>query len=200
MSWVYTDIVKDHFMNPRNVLDDSENFEFDAQGQVGDPKCGDEMLFFIKVDKESETITACKWKTYGCASAIASASMLSVMATGMKLSEAFKITPKDVVKKLGQLPDRKIHCSVLGDKALRAAINNYYRNIGMNEKVREEKREIVCHCLDIYDTEIEEEVLEGVRDFETLQKRTKIGTVCGECIEKATELIDFYCKKHFGNK
>lgn len=197
MSWVYTDIVKDHFMNPRNVLDDENNFDYDAKGQVGDPKCGDEMLFYIKVDKETEKITDCRWKTYGCASAIASASVLSEMVIGMKLEDAFKLSPKNIVKELGQLPDRKIHCSVLGDKAIRKAINNYYRNVGMLDKVKEEKRQLICHCLDIYDTEIEEEVLEGVRDFSTLQKRTKIGTICGECINKATELIDFYCKKHF---
>ena len=88
------------------------------------------MLMVIKVDKKTQTITDCKWKTFGCASAIASTSMLSEMVKGMTIEEALKLTPTDIVKRLQGLPQNKIHCSVLGDKALRAAIEDYLKKNG----------------------------------------------------------------------
>ena len=126
--WLYTDNVKDHFFNPRNLFKTSEEVkkyekEADGIGEVGSPACGDVMKMFIKV--KDGKIKECKWQTFGCASAIASTSMLSVMVIGKTIEDAKKITPKDIVNKLGGLPPRKIHCSVLGDKALRAAIDNY---------------------------------------------------------------------------
>jgi NifU-like protein len=126
--WLYTDSVKDHFFNPRNLFKTTEEVkkyekEADGIGEVGSPACGDVMKMFIKV--KDGKIKECKWQTFGCASAIASTSMLSVMVIGKTIEEAKKITPKDIVNKLGGLPPRKIHCSVLGDKALRAAIDNY---------------------------------------------------------------------------
>ncbi|MDD2715350.1 MAG: iron-sulfur cluster assembly scaffold protein [Candidatus Wallbacteria bacterium] len=195
--WAYTDLVREHFTNPRNILDDEEAFNPDGRGMVGNPQCGDEMLMVIKVDKVKNIISECRWKTYGCASAIASTSMLSEVVTGMKLEEAFKITPKDIVKKLGGLPDRKIHCSVLGDKALRAAINDYYKKNGMLDKIREENRTLICQCMTIYDSEIEDAVLEGARTFIELQEKTKISTVCGQCRDRADELMLKYIEKHF---
>ena len=127
-AWVYSDIVKDHFFNPRNLLLDEKNYVADGIGVVGSPACGDLMALWIKVDKTSGCIAECKWRTFGCASAIASTSMLSVMATeegGMKLSRAKKITPEAIIERLGGLPDRKYHCSVLGHLALREAIQDY---------------------------------------------------------------------------
>ncbi len=128
--WVYSKTVQEHFMNPHNLLLDESNYEYDSKGEVGSVKCGDQMNMYLQIDPEIETIKDCKWKTYGCASAIASTSMLSVMAIGKTLAEAYKITPKDILDKLGGLPTNKIHCSVLGDQALRAAIKNYYEKIG----------------------------------------------------------------------
>ncbi|MBI4980054.1 iron-sulfur cluster assembly scaffold protein [Candidatus Woesearchaeota archaeon] len=130
--WIYTDIVKDHFFHPRNIFATEKEAETykknaDGTGQIGSPACGDIMEMYIKVDKKNNTIKECKWRTFGCASAIASTSILSEMVIGMKLSEAKKITPLDIVKALGGLPARKIHCSVLGDQALRAAIDDYER-------------------------------------------------------------------------
>ena len=128
--WLYTEKVKDHFFHPRNIFTtekEAEKYEKEAEGigQMGSPACGDIMVMYIKVDKTNETIKECKWRTFGCASAIASTSILSEMVIGMKLSDAKKITPNDIVKALGGLPVRKIHCSVLGDQALRAAIEDY---------------------------------------------------------------------------
>lgn len=198
--WVYTDIVKEHFMYPKNVLEDEKSYQSDGQGIVGDAKCGDQMMMCIHVDKEKSIITDCKWKTYGCASAIASTSVLSEMVKGMTLEKAFCLSPKDVMKELGSLPDHKIHCSVLGDKALRAAINNYYERNGMQGKIKKEEAKTICQCMNVTDHEIESTVLEGVRTYYELQERTKIGTVCGQCEPEARKLLDEYIKKHFGSK
>lgn len=193
-NWVYPDRVKDHFMNPRNVLADEEGYQADGKGVVGNIKCGDEMIVAIKVDKKKGIITDCKWKTYGCASAIASTSILSEMVKGMPLDEADHLSPKDIVKELGGLPEHKIHCSVLGDKALRAAINDYYRRTGMEDKIKKEEARLVCQCLNISDREIERAAQEGARTFYELQERTKIGTLCGQCQDEAKRLLQDYLK------
>ena len=196
-NWVYTDIVKEHFMHPKNVLEDEASFQEDGKGVVGNIKCGDQMMVAIKVDKDKGIITDCKWKTYGCASAIASTSILSEVVKGMSLQEAYHISPKDIAKKLGGLPEHKLHCSVLGDKALRAAINDYYMRNGMRDKVVEEKSRVVCRCMNITDVDIEDAVLEGARTYYDLQERTKLGTVCGKCRDDAMRLMRMYIKKHF---
>lgn len=122
--WVYSEKVKDHFLNPRNFLFGDENkFKYDAVGTVGNPICGDQMKMFIKV--KNDKIVDLKWKTYGCASAIASTSALSELAKGKTLDEALKIDAKMIDDYLGNLPKHKFHCSVLGHDALREAIKNY---------------------------------------------------------------------------
>lgn len=197
--WVYTEKVKEHFMNPKNVLENESAYEADGVGVVGNVKCGDQMIMWIRVDKEKGIITDCKWKTYGCASAIASTSVLSEMVKGMKLEDAYHLSPKDITRELGGLPEHKIHCSVLGDKALRSAINDYYRRNGMENKIQQEEARLVCQCMNVTDEEIEEAVLEGARTFYELQERTKIGTVCGQCKDEATKLLEEYIAKHFGS-
>ena len=125
-SWVYSDIVKEHFLNPRNFLmGDESQFKYDAVGIVGNPICGDQMKMYIKVDKKADKITDIRWKTYGCASAIASTSALSELAKGRTLDEALKISAKDIDDYLGTLPKHKFHCSILGHDALRDAIEKY---------------------------------------------------------------------------
>ncbi len=197
--WAYTDNVKDHFMNPRNILDDEATYPADGKGMVGNIKCGDQMLVVLQVDKEKQCITDCKWKTYGCASAIASTSVLSEMVKGMTLDAAYHISPKDIMKQLGSLPEHKVHCSVLGDKALRAAIDDYYTRNGQEDKVVHEEARVVCQCMNVTDHEIEEAVLEGARSYYELQEHTKLGTVCGQCEEEATKLLIEYKNKHFGS-
>ena len=125
-NWVYSDIVKDHFLNPRNFLmGDEFKFQYDACGTVGNPICGDQMKMYLKLDPKTDTITDIKWKTYGCASAIASTSALSEMAKGKTLDDALKITAKDIDDYLGTLPKHKFHCSILGHDALKDAIEKY---------------------------------------------------------------------------
>lgn len=124
--WIYSDIVKDHFLNPRNFLmGDESKFEYDAVGLVGNPICGDQMKMFIKVDTKTDTISDIRWKTYGCASAIASTSALSEIAKGKTLDEALEITAEDIDNYLGKLPKHKFHCSILGHDALKDAVANY---------------------------------------------------------------------------
>lgn len=122
--WVYTEKVKDHFLNPRNFLfGDESKFEYDAVGTVGNPICGDQMKMYIKV--KDDKIVDLRWKTYGCASAIASTSALSELAKGKTLDEALKIDAKMIDDYLGNLPKHKFHCSILGHDALAEAIKNY---------------------------------------------------------------------------
>jgi len=197
MDWLYSEKVKDHFMNPRNVLLDENSFDYDAKGVVGNIKCGDEMMFYIKVDKKKNIITDCRWKTYGCASAIASTSFLSEKVKGMTLDDAYRISPKNIMTELGGLPEHKVHCSVLGDKALRAAINDYYEQNNMADKIKKEEARTVCQCMNVTDHEIEEAVLDGARTYLELQEKTKLGTVCGQCKEEAVRLLEQYKKEHF---
>ncbi len=127
-NWVYSETVKDHFFDPRNIQNetDEKKIKADGFGEVGAMVCGDVMKMWIKV--KDDKIVDCKWRTFGCASAIASTSMLSVMALengGMSLSDAYLIRPEEILARLDGLPKHKIHCSVLGDQALRAAIDDY---------------------------------------------------------------------------
>ncbi len=127
-AWLYSATVKDHFFNPRNFLIDDLEYLSDGVGVVGSPACSDMMVVWIRVDTAQERITDCKWRTFGCASAIASTSMMSVMATehgGMTLRDAKRLMPEAILERLGGLPDRKYHCSVLGHQALREAVLDY---------------------------------------------------------------------------
>ncbi len=123
--WTYSEQVKDHFFNPRNFMseEDIKHYKYDGKGTAGSPVCGDVMEMWIRV--KDNKIIECKWRTFGCASAIASTSVLSEMVKGMNVDEAYKITPKDILERLEGLPPNKVHCSVLGDQALRKAIDDW---------------------------------------------------------------------------
>jgi len=130
--WQYSEKVKDHFFNPRNILlKNPKSGEFDAEGSFGAPVCGDIMKMWIKVDSKTGRIKKLKWRTFGCATAIASTSVFSEMVTrkgGLTLDEALKLSPNDIVEELGGLPKIKIHCSVLADKAFKNTVENYRKN------------------------------------------------------------------------
>ncbi len=199
-SWFYSDMVKEHFFNPKNFLDrDPEEGEFNAIGKVGSPACGDELRVWIKV--EDGKITDFKWKTFGCGSAIASTSMASVMVTengGMTLEDARSIKPQHIMERLGGLPTRKFHCSVLCDKALRGAINDYYRKTDQVEKVEVEASRIIDPISKVTDKDIEEAVLEGAHNLELVQKKTKVGVGNPGVLPAVEELVRFYKEKYFG--
>ena len=185
--WLYSPIVKEHFTNPKNVFDPDENFDSNAEGVVGNIKCGDQMMFLLKIN--DDVISEVRWKTYGCASAIASTSMLSEVIKGLPIREAYSIKPSDIASRLGGLPDNKIHCSVLGDKALRAAIDSYLDKTGRSGAFKGEEAVVICTCLGITDKDIEQAVKDGARTWDQLQAATKIGTDCGTCKPRAEELL-----------
>ncbi len=205
-SWFYTDTVKDHFFNPRNIFKtqkEIDDYNPDGVGMVGSPACGDVMRMWIRIDKTADKIVDCKWQTFGCASAIASTSILSVMVTengGMPVEKALKLCPQDVVQHLVALPKRKIHCSVLGTKALKAAINDYFKKTGQNSRIIVEGAKIIDKMMRVTDKDIEEAVIDGAQTFEDVQARTKIGVQDKNCIPEAEMLIKFYREKYFGAK
>ena len=200
--WAYNDKVKEHFVNPKNILaGDEDNYPADGKGLIGSPACGDMMMVLIRVDEDK--ITDLKWKTFGCASAIGSTSALSEMVMrdgGMTIKEAYSLTPEKIIAELGGLPSNKIHCSVLGDKALRAAIDDYYEKRNEHNPYKNEDVEVVCECLNITAEDIRMEVLEGAKDFNTLQERTKISSMCGNCRERAQELQAEYVKRYYSTE
>ena len=121
---MYSEKVMDHFMNPRNV---GEIEDASGVGEVGNAKCGDIMKIYIKVD-ENDVITDVKFKTFGCGAAIATSSRATEMVMGKTVDEALKITNEMVTESLGGLPPVKVHCSVLAEEALHAAIEDYRKN------------------------------------------------------------------------
>ena len=200
-SWIYSDKVKEHFYNPQNFLQEGEEnkYDFNGTGMVGSPACGDMMKFWIQVDLKTDKIKLCKWKTFGCASAIASTSMLSVMVTergGMKIDKALKIKPQDILVRLGGLPVNKIHCSVLGDKALRAAINDYFRKSNQYDRIMTDGSKIVDEKLKITEKDVEQAVIDGAKTIEDLQAMLKIGTEDSSCLPDAEQILRFYRDKH----
>lgn len=178
--WVYTDVVKDHFINPRNIWKTGEEFEADGIGEVGSLACGDQMRVGIKV--EDGRIKDLRWLTYGCASAIASTSMMSEMAIGMDLASAYELSPKAITEALGGLPEHKFHCSVLGDKALRAAIDDYLEKNGMDNPYKKKSAKILCECKGVTDQAIENLVKEDkAKSLEDVIALTGATTGCGKC-------------------
>ena len=125
---LYSEKVMDHFRNPRNVgkLDHP-----DGVGEVGNAKCGDIMRIYLQVDPDSQVITDVKFNTFGCGSAIATSSMATEMIKGKTLSQALELSNKAVVEALDGLPAQKIHCSVLAEEAVRAAVRDYYDRHGI---------------------------------------------------------------------
>jgi NifU-like protein involved in Fe-S cluster formation len=200
--WYYTDTVKEHFFKPRNILlKDPEPGEYDAEGMVGSPACGDMMTMWLKVNKETERVTEMKWRTFGCASAIAATSMFSVMITengGLTIDDALKIKPQDIMMRLGGLPNRKIHCSVLADKAFRKAANAWFRNQGYLDRIKVEGAKVIDERLNITDKDIEEAVLEGAVDIDSIQKKLKVGIGDPGIVADVEQLIRFYKDKYYG--
>ncbi len=184
--WDYTDNVKEHFLNPRNVgvVEDA-----DGIGEVGSIACGDALKLTFKLD-ESRKIKEAKFQTFGCASAIASSSALTEMIKGLSLEDAEKITNENIADYLGGLPKEKIHCSVMGMEALEKAIA-YYR--GTPEKIIEGNE--VCHCFGVTDVDIEKAVKEhNLKTLEEVTGYLKAGGGCGNCHEEIQAIID----RHLG--
>ena len=184
--WDYTKKVMDHFLNPRNV---GEIENADAVAEVGNITCGDALKLYLKLDQDGKICDA-KFKTFGCASAIASSSALTELVKGMTLDEAAKVTNKDIVALLGQLPEEKMHCSVMGMEALQAVIADYKAKHGeAYEKVEDDPEDhegrIVCHCFGVTDTKIRRVARENnLHTAEQITQYTKAGGACGACLDR----------------
>lgn len=142
---MYTEIVMDHFRNPRNV-GSMENA--DGVGQVGNPKCGDIMKIYLKIN--DDVIEDVKFETFGCGSAIASSSMATELIKGKSINEAVELTNKAVIEALGGLPAVKVHCSVLAEQAVKSALYDYAQKTGkvikgLENYKPEDEEEIHCH-------------------------------------------------------
>lgn len=179
--WEYTDKVQQHFLNPSNV---GEIANASGTGDVGSLACGDALKLTLKID-DNDVITEAKFKTFGCASAIASSSVLTEMIVGMSVEQAAKVTNEDIAEALGGLPKEKMHCSVMGREALEAAIADYR---GLVLPMAE--GEVVCECFGVTDIEIIRAVKEShLKSVEEITNFTKAGGGCGKCEDKLRELL-----------
>lgn len=177
--WEYTDKVMEHFKNPKNA---GEIKDADATGQVGSLVCGDALKLTLKIDKETQIIKDAKFLTFGCASAIASSSVLTEMIIGKTLEEASKITNQDIAKELGSLPEEKMHCSVMGMEALEAAIKSYKEGGKPVVYEQESFSKIICKCFNVS----EETIIKAIHTnklttVEDITHFTKAGGACGRC-------------------
>jgi NifU-like protein len=179
--WDYTDKVKEHFLNPKNV---GELEGANGVGETGSLNCGDALKLFLKVN-ENERIIDASFMTFGCASAVASSSALTEIIKGMTLDEAGKVTNDDIADFLGGLPKEKMHCSVMGQAALKKAIADF-RGIQILEK----PGEMVCECFDVTDLEIIDAVkTNGLETTEDVTNYLKAGGGCGKCLDRIEEVI-----------
>ena len=181
--WDYTKSVMDHFTNPRNVgkIDNA-----DGVGEVGSLACGDALKLYLKINHQTGKIEDARFQTFGCASAIASASALTEMIKGLSVEEAMKLTNDDIARFLGGLPEQKMHCSVMGKEALEAAVANF-----RGEKVEEHKEaEVICKCFWVEEEKIRHQIREHkLTTVEEVTHYTKAGGGCGGCVPDIKRIL-----------
>ena len=181
--WNYSDKMMDHFRNPRNV---GQIENPDGTATVGSLACGDALTFQFKLGDDGRIADA-KFKTFGCASAIASSSALTEMVIGKTLEEASAITNAQIAEYLGGLPPQKMHCSVMGREALEAAVENYRTGKNTDRNLEEDT---LCSCFSVSENEIRRVITENqLTSVEEVVNFTKAGGGCGRCREKIEAIL-----------
>lgn len=182
--WNYSEAVHDHFLRPHNA---GALADANAVGEVGSLACGDALKLYLKISTDG-VIENAGFETFGCASAIASSSVLTDMIKGMNVEDALKITNKDIAQALGGLPKEKMHCSVMGQEALEAAIRLWKGEPPVPHA--HEEGALVCKCFGITDAQIIRAVREnGLKTVEEVTHYTKAGGACGDCLDQISEIL-----------
>jgi NifU-like protein len=188
--WDYTDKVKEHFLNPRNVGDIPDA---DAVGEVGSLACGDALKLFLKLDDAKEKIVNATFQTFGCGSAIASSSALTEMIKGKTLDEALSVTNQEIADYLGGLPEEKMHCSVMGQEALELAIVTYRGGPApthSHDHDHAQEGVVICKCFGLTDGFLRKVIQQNrLHTAEQVTHFTKAGGACGGCIPQINDII-----------
>ncbi len=189
--WEYTDKVLELFYEPKNqgaIEDTNEPGTKVVFGEIGSISCGDALRLHLKIDVDSDTILDARFQTFGCTSAIASSSALTEIVKGLTLDQALKINNQVIADYLGGLPEAKMHCSVMGQEALEAAIFNY-RGIPL-ETHEEDEGALVCSCFGISEAKIRRVILENqLTTTEQVTNYVKAGGGCGSCLTSIDDIL-----------
>ncbi len=190
--WDYTEKVLELFYNPQHqgaIEDKGEAGIKVAVGDVGSIACGDALRLHLKVEENTEKILEARFQTFGCTSAIASSEALVELIKGKTLDEALKVTNKEIANYLGGLPEAKMHCSVMGQEALEAAIYNY-RGIPLNTHEDDDEGALICTCFGISDAKIKRVIIENnLTTAEEVTNYVKAGGGCGSCLASIDDII-----------
>lgn len=190
--WEYTDKVLELFYNPKNqgtIEDKGEVGVKISTGEVGSIACGDALRLHIKVDQQTDRIIDARFQTFGCTSAIASSEALVEIVKGKTLDEALKITNKDIAEYLGGLPQEKMHCSVMGQEALEAAVYNY-RGIPLENHDDDDEGALICSCFGVSEPKIRRVIQENnLTTAEEVTNYIKAGGGCGTCLASIDDII-----------
>lgn len=190
--WDYTDKVMELFYNPKNqgaIEDKNESGVQVVFGEVGSIACGDALRLHLKIEVKSDKILDSSFQTFGCTSAIASSSALTEIIKGKSLDEALNITNKDIAEYLGGLPEAKMHCSVMGQEALEAAIYKY-RGIPLAAHDDDDEGALICSCFGISEAKIRRVIGENnLTAAEQVTNYVKAGGGCGTCLANIDDLI-----------
>lgn len=188
--WNYSKKVQDYFVHPHNA---GPLADANAIGEVGRIACGDALKLYLKINDQG-VIEKASFETFGCASAIASSSVLTDMVIGMKVDDALKITNADIAKALDGLPREKMHCSVMGQEALEAAIRQWKGEPAMPRTQEEGK--LVCKCFNVTDQTIIRAIRENhLKTVDDVTAFTKAGGGCGECRDEIAEILEAELKR-----